>query len=103
MDDGLHERPAQPWRSLPGYVAVPEMVTRLASSGDQPGKGCQVLGGAEALYVTYLRDYGEGEYRPDTGDGRRQLLRRFALPREVSHWSLSSIQLKLIRIGAKVD
>ena len=29
-------------------------------------------------------------------------LRRFALPREVSHWSLSSIQLKLIKIGAKV-
>jgi hypothetical protein len=29
-------------------------------------------------------------------------LRRFALPREVSHWSLRSIQLKLIKIGAKV-
>jgi hypothetical protein len=29
-------------------------------------------------------------------------LRRFALPREVSHWSLQSIQLKLIKIGAKV-
>jgi len=29
-------------------------------------------------------------------------LRRLALPREVSHWSLSSIQLKLIKIGAKV-
>jgi hypothetical protein len=29
-------------------------------------------------------------------------LRRFALPREVSHWSLSSIQLKLIKICAKV-
>ncbi len=29
-------------------------------------------------------------------------LRRFALPREVSHWSLSSIQLKLIKIGARV-
>jgi hypothetical protein len=29
-------------------------------------------------------------------------IRRFALPREVSHWSLSSIQLKLIKIGAKV-
>jgi len=29
-------------------------------------------------------------------------LRRFALPREVSYWSLSSIQLKLIKIGAKV-
>ena len=29
-------------------------------------------------------------------------LRRFALPREVSHWSLSSVQLKLIKIGAKV-
>ena len=29
-------------------------------------------------------------------------LRRFALPREVSHWSLSSIQLKLIKIGAKI-
>ena len=29
-------------------------------------------------------------------------LRRFALPSEVSHWSLSSIQLKLIKIGAKV-
>ncbi|MCG2796362.1 MAG: IS1380 family transposase [Actinomycetia bacterium] len=28
--------------------------------------------------------------------------RRFALPREVSHWSLSSIQLKLIKIGAKI-
>lgn len=49
------------------------MVTRLAGGGDQPGKGCQMLGGAEALYVTYLRDYGEGEYRPDTGDGRQQL------------------------------
>jgi hypothetical protein len=29
-------------------------------------------------------------------------LRRFALPSEVSPWSLSSIQLKLIKIGAKV-
>jgi hypothetical protein len=29
-------------------------------------------------------------------------LRRFALPKEVSHWSLSSIQLKLIKIGAKI-
>jgi hypothetical protein len=29
-------------------------------------------------------------------------LRRFALPREVAHWSLSSVQLKLIKIGAKV-
>jgi len=29
-------------------------------------------------------------------------IRRFALPKEVSHWSLSSIQLKLIKIGAKI-
>ena len=29
-------------------------------------------------------------------------LRRFALPSEVSPWSLSSIQLKLIKIGAKI-
>jgi hypothetical protein len=29
-------------------------------------------------------------------------MRRFALPSEVSHWSLSSIQLKLVKIGAKV-
>jgi len=29
-------------------------------------------------------------------------MRRFALPREVSHWSLTSIQLKLIKIGAKI-
>ena len=29
-------------------------------------------------------------------------LRRFALPSKVSHWSLGSIQLKLIKIGAKV-
>ncbi|MBU4217910.1 MAG: IS1380 family transposase [Actinobacteria bacterium] len=29
-------------------------------------------------------------------------LRRFALPSEVSHWSLSSIQLKLVKIGAKI-
>ena len=29
-------------------------------------------------------------------------MRRLALPREVSHWSLSSIQLKLIKIGAKI-
>jgi hypothetical protein len=29
-------------------------------------------------------------------------MRRFALPREVSHWSLRSIQLKLVKIGAKV-
>ena len=29
-------------------------------------------------------------------------LRRLALPREVSHWSLSSVQLKLTKIGAKV-
>jgi hypothetical protein len=29
-------------------------------------------------------------------------VRLFALPREVSHWSLSSIQLKLIKIGAKI-
>ena len=29
-------------------------------------------------------------------------MRRFALPREVSHWSLSSVQLKLIKIGAKI-
>ena len=29
-------------------------------------------------------------------------LRRLALPREVSHWSLSSVQLKLVKIGAKV-
>jgi hypothetical protein len=29
-------------------------------------------------------------------------MRRFALPSEVSHWSLSSIQLKLIKIGARI-
>jgi Transposase DDE domain group 1 len=29
-------------------------------------------------------------------------LRRLALPQEVSHWSLRSVQLKLIKIGAKV-
>ena len=29
-------------------------------------------------------------------------LSRFALPSKVSHWSLRSIQLKLIKIGAKV-
>jgi len=29
-------------------------------------------------------------------------LRRFALPKQVSHWSLRSVQLKLIKIGAKV-
>jgi hypothetical protein len=29
-------------------------------------------------------------------------MRRFALPSEVAHWSLSSVQLKLIKIGAKV-
>jgi len=29
-------------------------------------------------------------------------MRRFALPEEVSHWSLRSIQLKLIKVGAKV-
>jgi len=29
-------------------------------------------------------------------------LRRFALPKQVSHWSLRSIQLKLIKIGARV-
>jgi hypothetical protein len=29
-------------------------------------------------------------------------LRRFALPKEVSHWTISSVQLKLIKIGAKV-
>jgi hypothetical protein len=29
-------------------------------------------------------------------------LRRFALPREVSHWSLRSVQIKLVKIGAKV-
>ena len=29
-------------------------------------------------------------------------MRRFALPIEVAHWSLSSVQLKLIKIGAKI-
>ena len=29
-------------------------------------------------------------------------LRRLALPQEGSHWSLRSVQLKLIKIGAKV-
>jgi len=29
-------------------------------------------------------------------------LRRLALPKNISHWSLSSVQLKLIKIGAKV-
>ena len=29
-------------------------------------------------------------------------LRRFALPSQVAHWSLTSIQLKLIKIGAKI-
>jgi len=29
-------------------------------------------------------------------------LRRFALPRDVAHWSLTSIQLKLIKIGARI-
>ena len=29
-------------------------------------------------------------------------LRCFALPGKISHWSLSSVQLKLIKIGAKV-
>jgi hypothetical protein len=30
------------------------------------------------------------------------LIRRFALPSEVSHWSLRSVQLKLIKIGARI-
>jgi hypothetical protein len=29
-------------------------------------------------------------------------MRRFALPGEVAHWSLTSVQLKLIKIGAKI-
>ena len=29
-------------------------------------------------------------------------LRRFALPSQVAHWSLSSIQLKLVKIGARI-
>lgn len=29
-------------------------------------------------------------------------MRRFALPSEVSQWSLSSIQLKLVKTGAKI-
>ena len=29
-------------------------------------------------------------------------LRRFALPTEAAHWSLTSIQLKLVKIGAKI-
>jgi hypothetical protein len=29
-------------------------------------------------------------------------IRRFTLPKMVSHWSLRSVQLKLIKIGAKV-
>jgi hypothetical protein len=29
-------------------------------------------------------------------------MRRLALPKDVSHWSLRSIQLKLMKIGAKV-
>jgi Transposase DDE domain group 1 len=29
-------------------------------------------------------------------------MRRFALPSEVSNWSLSSLQLKLIKIDAKI-
>jgi hypothetical protein len=29
-------------------------------------------------------------------------MRRFALPSEVAHWSLSSVQLKLIKIGARI-
>lgn len=30
------------------------------------------------------------------------LMRRFALPQEVSHWSLRSVQLELVKIGARV-
>jgi hypothetical protein len=29
-------------------------------------------------------------------------MRRFALPSQVAHWSLTSVQLKLIKIGAKI-
>jgi hypothetical protein len=29
-------------------------------------------------------------------------LRQLVLPKEVSHWSLRSVQLKLIKVGAKV-
>jgi len=29
-------------------------------------------------------------------------MRRFGLPRQVSHWSLRSVQLKLVKIGARV-
>ena len=29
-------------------------------------------------------------------------MRRFALPSEVARWSLSSIQLKLVKIGSKI-
>jgi hypothetical protein len=29
-------------------------------------------------------------------------LRRLALPSEVSHWSLRSVQLKLIKMGARI-
>lgn len=29
-------------------------------------------------------------------------MRRFALPSKISHWSLRSVQLKLIKIGAKI-
>ncbi len=40
----------------------------------------------------------------DAGGGSRPLhhKRKFALPKEVEHWSLTTLREKLIKIGAKV-
>ena len=37
-----------------------------------------------------------------TNMSAKDFMRRFALPKEVERWSLRSVQLKLIKIGAKV-
>jgi hypothetical protein len=40
---------------------------------------------------------------PSAGDGQsRQLHADLALPREVEHWSLTTIREKLVKIGAEV-
>jgi hypothetical protein len=42
------------------------------------------------------------EVSMETGQVQGNFIRRSALPGQVAHWSLSSIQLKLIKIGARI-
>ena len=82
----------------PALTAIPLVVPLVSPTTASPKVDLSLLGLFRSLHASnqvrlalFILAYNLGNF-----------LRRFALPSRVSHWSLSSIQLKLVKMGAKV-